>query len=102
VNDFAIEEKSPEILYIDESVGQRQSQKLKALRSRRNNAEVQHCLEALKKAAAAEPVVNANGRVSDANTMPYIIDCVRAYATVGEVCDALRQVYGTYEEVSIT
>jgi methylmalonyl-CoA mutase N-terminal domain/subunit len=102
VNDFAIEEKSPEILYIDESVGQRQSQKLKALRSRRNNAEVQRCLEALKKAAAAEPVVNANGRVSAANTMPYIIDCVRAYATVGEICDALRQVYGTYEEVSIT
>jgi methylmalonyl-CoA mutase N-terminal domain/subunit len=102
VNDFAIEEKSPEILYIDESVGQRQSQKLKALRSRRNNAEVQRCLEALKKAAAAEPVVNANGRVSDANTMPYIIDCVRGYATVGEICDALRQVYGTYEEVSIT
>jgi methylmalonyl-CoA mutase N-terminal domain/subunit len=34
--------------------------------------------------------------------MPYIIDCVRAYATVGEICDALRDVYGTYEEASIT
>jgi methylmalonyl-CoA mutase, N-terminal domain len=47
-------------------------------------------------------VVPADGRVSDANTMPYIIECVRAYATVGEICEALRQVYGTYEEVSIT
>ena len=102
VNDFVIEENPPETLYIDESVGQRQSQKLKALRSRRNNQEVQRCLEALKKAAAQTPVVPADGRVSDANTMPYIIECVRAYATVGEICEALREVYGTYEEVSIT
>jgi methylmalonyl-CoA mutase, N-terminal domain len=102
VNDFVIEEQPPEILYIDESVAQRQSQKLKALRSRRNNVDVQRALEALKKAAANEPVVTSNGHVSDANTMPYIIDCVRAYATVGEICDALRNVYGTYEEVSIT
>jgi methylmalonyl-CoA mutase N-terminal domain/subunit len=34
--------------------------------------------------------------------MPYIIDAVRAYATVGEICDALRQVYGIYTEVSVT
>ena len=102
VNDFAVKEDSPEILYIDESVGQRQSQKLKALRERRNNDEVRRRLEALKKAAAQEPVVPQDGRISDANTMPYIIDCVRAYATVGEICDALRDVYGTYEEVSIT
>lgn len=102
VNDFVIEENPPETLYIDESVGQRQSQKLKTLRSRRNNQEVQRCLEGLKKAAAQTPVVPGDGRVSDANTMPYIIECVRAYATVGEICDALRDVYGTYEEVSIT
>jgi methylmalonyl-CoA mutase N-terminal domain/subunit len=43
-----------------------------------------------------------DGQVSSANTMPFIIDCVRAYATVGEICDALREVYGTYEETSIT
>jgi len=47
-------------------------------------------------------VVRQDGRISDANTMPYIIDCVRAYATVGEICDALREVYGIYEEVSVT
>jgi methylmalonyl-CoA mutase N-terminal domain/subunit len=102
VNDFSIEEEPPEILYIDESVAQRQSQKLKALREQRSNEEVRRSLEALKKAASQEPVVRQDGHISDANTMPYIIDCVRAYATVGEICDALREVYGTYEEVSIT
>jgi len=103
-NDFTIEEKQPEILYIDESVAQHQTAKLKALRTRRDNQEVRRSLDALKRAAAQEPVtaVAASGRVSDANTMPYIIDCVRAYATVGEICDALREVYGTYEEVSVT
>jgi methylmalonyl-CoA mutase N-terminal domain/subunit len=102
VNDFAIEEKQPEILYIDESVAKRQTAKLKALRSRRDNTEVRRRLDALKRAASQEPVVPGDGRISEANTMPFIIDCVRAYATVGEICDALREVYGTYEEVSIT
>ena len=102
VNDFAIEEQQPEILYIDESVGRHQSEKLKKLRARRNSADVQRCLDALKRAAAQSPAQPEDGRISDANTMPYIIDCVRAYATVGEICDALRTVYGTYEEVSIT
>src|SRR5262244_277671 len=102
VNDFTIEEKQPEILYIDESVAQRQTAKLKALRARRDNAEVARRLDALKRAAAQEPVVPVDGRISEANTMPFIIECVRAYATVGEICDALREVHGTYEEVSIT
>jgi methylmalonyl-CoA mutase N-terminal domain/subunit len=101
-NDFTIEEKQPEILYIDESVAQRQTAKLKALRARRDKAEVARRLDALKRAASQEPVVPSDGRVSEANTMPYLIECVRAYATVGEICDALREVYGTYEEVSIT
>jgi methylmalonyl-CoA mutase, N-terminal domain len=101
-NDFVIEEESPEILYIGESVAQRQAEKLKTLRGRRNNAEVTRTLDVLKKAAAQEPVVAKDGNISRANTMPYIIDCVRAYATVGEICQALREVYGTYEEVSIT
>jgi methylmalonyl-CoA mutase, N-terminal domain len=102
VNDFQIQEKQPETLYIDESVAAAQTRKLQALRARRNNEEVRRCLDALKHAAAQEPVVPSDGRISQANTMPYIIDCVRAYATVGEICDALRDVYGTYEEVSIT
>jgi methylmalonyl-CoA mutase N-terminal domain/subunit len=102
-NEFTIEEKLPEILYIDyNEVAQHQTSKLNALKSRRSNDEVRRRLDALKKAAAREPIVKQDGKMCDANTMPYIIDAVRAYATVGEICDALREVYGTYEEVSIT
>jgi methylmalonyl-CoA mutase N-terminal domain/subunit len=102
VNEFAIEEESPHTLYIDESVARQQSAKLKTLRSRRSNEDVQRALDALKKAAAQEPKAGSNGDVSPANTMPHIVDAVRAYATVGEICEALREVYGTYTEVSIT
>jgi methylmalonyl-CoA mutase N-terminal domain/subunit len=101
-NDFVVEEGSPTILYIGEEVREAQTKKLKALRAKRNNEEVQRRLDALKKAAAQEPQARPDGKISDANTMPFIVDAVRAYATVGEICDALRQVYGTYEEVSIT
>jgi methylmalonyl-CoA mutase N-terminal domain/subunit len=101
-NEFTIEEKLPEILYIDhQEVASHQTRKLNALKARRSNEEVQRCLDALRKAAAEEPIENA-GKISDANTMPYIIEAVRAYATVGEICNALREVYGIYEEVSIT
>jgi methylmalonyl-CoA mutase N-terminal domain/subunit len=102
VNEFVIEEESPHILYIDESVARQQSSKLKALRARRSNDEVQRRLGALKKAAAQEPNAATGGNISPANTMPYIVDAVRAYATVGEICEAMREVYGTYTEVSIT
>jgi len=102
VNDFTIEEEPPNILYIDESVARQQSAKLKALRARRSNDEVGRRLDALKKAASREPEAESNGNVSSANTMPYIIDAVRAYATVGEICEALRAVYGAYTETSIT
>ena len=102
VNDFTIEEEPPNILYIDESVARQQTAKLKALRTRRSNEDVKRCLEALKKAAAGTPNAGSNGNISEANTMPYIVDAVRAYATVGEICEALREVYGTYTEVSIT
>jgi len=102
VNEFVIEEESPKILYIDESVARRQEKKLKALRARRSNEEVTRRLYALKRAAGQEPTLRANGGISEANTMPYIIDAVRAYATVGEICAALKDVYGTYTEVSVT
>src|SRR5213082_3434828 len=101
-NEFVIEEEPPHTLYIDESVARQQSAKLKALRARRSNEEVQRCLDALKKAAAQEPKAGRDGNISPANTMPYIVDAVRAYATVGEICEALREVYGTYTEVSVT
>jgi methylmalonyl-CoA mutase, N-terminal domain len=102
VNDFVIEEESPHILYIDESVGRAQEKKLKALRARRSNDEVVRCLDALKRVAAKEPHAGTDGKISDVNTMPYIIGAVRAYATVGEICEALKQVYGIYTEVSVT
>src|SRR4030081_3299149 len=76
-NEFVIEEEPPNILYIDESVARQQSAKLKALRARRSNEEVQRSLDALKKAAAQEPRSSANGDISPANTMPYIVDAVR-------------------------
>jgi len=102
VNDFAIEEEPPQILYIDETVAKQQTAKLTALRARRSNQDVRRALDALKKAAAQQPNAGSNGNISSANTMPYIVDAVRVYATVGEICEALRQVYGTYTEVSIT
>ncbi|SPE45659.1 methylmalonyl-CoA mutase, N-terminal subunit (catalytic) [Candidatus Sulfotelmatobacter sp. SbA7] len=101
-NEFVIEEESPHILYIDESVAERQSAKLRALRERRSNADVRRCLEELKRAAGQEPNAGSNDTISSANTMPYIVAAVRAYATVGEICEALREVYGTYTEASIT
>jgi methylmalonyl-CoA mutase N-terminal domain/subunit len=102
VNEFVVEEGSPHILYIDESIARQQTAKLKALRSRRSNEDVQRCLNALKRAAAQEVCAESNGNISPANTMPYIIAAVRAYATIGEICEALREVYGTYTEVSVT
>ena len=102
VNEFVIEEESPHILYIDDSVATQQTAKLKALRARRSNDDVRRALDALKKAAGQEPKAGTNGNVSAANTMPYIVDAVRDYTTVGEICEALREVYGTYTEVSIT
>ena len=97
VNDFVVEETPQEILYIGETVRESQTEKLKRLRARRSQAEVTRTLGALRQAAAHEPQAE-KGKISDANTMPYILECVRAYATVGEICEALRDVYGTYEE----
>ena len=64
--------------------------KLAALRARRDNGKVSRSLDALKRAAEGT-----------GNTMPLILDCVRAYATLGEICDAMRQVFGTYQEKSL-
>jgi methylmalonyl-CoA mutase N-terminal domain/subunit len=88
VNDYVTEEDRPiKLLVIDDSVARHQVKKLEEVRKKRDNAAVQRALEALGGAAA-----------TDANLMPYILDGVRAYATVGEMCDVLRKVFGTYEE----
>ena len=91
VNDFVTEDDDPiQILYIDDSASERQLEKLARLRATRDNARVRQTLDALK-----------DGARGTANTMPLLIDAVRAYATVGEMCDALREVWGEYEETPI-
>jgi methylmalonyl-CoA mutase N-terminal domain/subunit len=91
VNDFVQTDDPPiEILYIDESAAERQIAKLEALKRTRDAARVKRTLDRLRAAAATTE-----------NLMPPILDAVRAYATVGEMCDALRDVWGEYEEVPI-
>ncbi len=88
VNDFITEEGRPvDILVIDEAVSSRQREKLAGLKEKRDNAHVSQTLEALGAAAS-----------TNRNLMPYILESVRAYATLGEMCDVLRKVFGTYEE----
>jgi len=58
---------------------------------------VQRSLDALRHAAEKEPQPAQNG-ICDANTMPFILDCVAAYATLGEICSALGDVFGGWEE----
>jgi methylmalonyl-CoA mutase N-terminal domain/subunit len=91
VNDFVSEEKPLDVLQIDESVAHRQAERLRKLRAERSKEEVARRLSALRKAAEGKE-----------NLMPFIYDAVKAYATLGEVCDAMRDVFGTYEEVAIT
>jgi methylmalonyl-CoA mutase, N-terminal domain len=91
VNDFITAEEPIETLHIDESVAKRQAARLRELRAKRSNDEVQRRLSALRKAAAHSE-----------NTMPHLFEAVKAYATLGEICEALRDVFGTYEETAIT
>jgi methylmalonyl-CoA mutase, N-terminal domain len=100
VNEYVIDETPQEILYIGDEARDQQTAKLKHLRARRSQEAVDRALEALRGAAGEEPATKP-GQLSSANTMPFILDCVRAYATVGEICAALRDVMGTYTEVSI-
>jgi methylmalonyl-CoA mutase, N-terminal domain len=84
------DESSIQLLQIGEATAEKQKAKLAALRSRRDNREVSTALGALRDAA-----------VHDGNTMPYLLDAVRSYATVGEICDTLRGAFGTWQEVSV-
>jgi methylmalonyl-CoA mutase N-terminal domain/subunit len=91
VNDFVTKEKPLDILQIDESVGERQTTRLRKLRADRSNTEVERRLSALRHAAEGSE-----------NMMPYIYEAVKAYATLGEICETLRVVFGSYEEVAVT
>ena len=92
VNAFQLDQEEPyEALYIDESVTGEQLATLNAVRSRRDSKAVADSLQRLRNAAGDESV----------NTMPFILDCVRSYASVGEISDALRDVFGTYAEPAL-
>jgi methylmalonyl-CoA mutase N-terminal domain/subunit len=91
VNDYITPEKPLELLQIDESVAQRQAARLTKLRQDRSNQEVARRLDALRKAAKGTE-----------NLMPHIFDAVKAYATLGEICESLRSTFGAYEETPIT
>jgi methylmalonyl-CoA mutase N-terminal domain/subunit len=92
VNAFRMEKEDPyDILYIDESAATEQLATLAKIRAERDNQKVQDTLQALRNAAADE----------NTNTMPFILDAVKAYATVGEISDALRDVFGTYQEPAL-
>ena len=90
VNDYVMDEKPMPILYIDESVALEQATSVAALRAARDQARVGRALEGLKDAARSKD-----------NVMDPILEASRAYATIGEMCDALREVFGEYEEPAV-
>ena len=88
VNRFAIEEEPAlDVLEIDESVEKRQVAKLSKLKRERDNEKVSQMLEEVRQVARG-----------DENIMPVLMEAVKAYATVGEITDALRDVFGDYRE----
>jgi len=88
VNDYLVDEETPmELLKMDEEGERRHIERLKKLRNERINKETSKALEKLRKAAN-----------EDVNMMPYILDAVKTYATLGEICGVLREEYGEYKE----
>jgi len=89
VNRYTVEQETPiELMRVDEAVEQRQVEKLASLRKRRDQQAVDARLSELKRAAATE----------DANLIPLIMDAVKTYATLGEISDAMREVFGEHRE----
>jgi methylmalonyl-CoA mutase N-terminal domain/subunit len=88
VNEYVQDGEPPfPILYIDDTTADRQMARLSEVKRTRDNDALRRSLDTLRETA----------RGTD-NTMYALLDCVRAYATVGEMCDALREVWGEYEE----
>ncbi|MFQ5528647.1 MAG: methylmalonyl-CoA mutase [Thermoanaerobaculia bacterium] len=91
VNQHVLEQEEPiETLYIPDDLADRQIAGMEEVKSSRDAGAVERTLDALRSGAAGET-----------NTMPLILDCVKAYCTVGEISDALRDVFGTYEEPAV-
>jgi methylmalonyl-CoA mutase N-terminal domain/subunit len=92
VNRYVQDDAQPlEILKIDPALEQKQIARVQALRGRRDSAAVESALAELKRGAARE----------DVNLMPPIVDAARAYVTMGEMCDALRQIWGVWRETPV-
>jgi methylmalonyl-CoA mutase, N-terminal domain len=91
VNAYQLADEPPiDILYIGDDLAEKQVAFLNSVKDQRDPGSVGRTLDALKRGAAGSE-----------NTMPLILDCVKAYCTVGEISDALRDVYGTYEEPAV-
>ena len=92
VNRYELDDEEPlEILRIDAALEQKQIEGVRAVRARRDSASVESRLAALRDAAARE----------DVNLMPVIVDAARDYVTMGEMCDALREVWGVWRETPV-
>ena len=89
LNRFQVEEEKPtNLLRVDPAVRIAQIERLKELRSERDNNKVTNCLSILKQGAKGND-----------NLMPPILEAVKAYATLGEICNTLREVFGEYQQV---
>ena len=92
VNRYQLESEQPvEILKIDPALERGQIERVQALRARRDAAAAEAALGELKRAAAVDGV----------NLMPLLVEASRAYVTMGEICDALREVWGTWRETPV-
>ncbi|MGC8873626.1 MAG: acyl-CoA mutase large subunit family protein, partial [Chloroflexia bacterium] len=91
VNEYVMEEKLEiPLLRVDEESERRHLERLNRVRRERDNVRVGETLAALERAARGTE-----------NLMPYILEAVRAYATLGEICDVFRKVFGVYRPVTI-
>jgi len=92
VNEFVTEEEVPiKILQIDPEIERKLAERLKQIKRQRNQTKVKEALNELRRAAEQE----------GANLMPFILQAVKEYATLGEICDTLREVFGEYKPPSI-
>ena len=88
VNEFITDEKSPlEVFKLDPATAKRQIERLKKVRMTRNKESLNKAMADLKKAATGKD-----------NLMPFLIQAVKVHATLGEICDALKAVFGAYKE----
>ncbi len=91
VNQFTVEEKNkPKLLKVDPIIGENQKKRLNELKEKRDNSKVNDALAKIRNAAQ-----------TDINLMPPIIEAVKSYATLGEICGVLREEFGEYQETVI-